>query len=96
MGVKINRKMLVFFYGVTKNLVEGKASGIGVGNTKIKIRGLDLDAYNRRMRLFARAGYFKVQKGGSYDIYTMAPKGYALYDCIAMYCSELSSQPPSP
>lgn len=89
MGAYINRKTLIRFMSITKNLVEGKACAVRFCNRKFKCGNLDLDAEHRAIRIMTRSGYMKVIRKGSDIDYVMTPKGIALYDNLVIYLGRI-------
>jgi len=84
MGNYISYSTVCQFLQSAKSLTSGKTSGILCSSKRITMRGLDLDGHSRRHRLLEQHGYMQAEEMGKDHLYTLTPKGLALYDYYKM------------
>ena len=85
MGYHLTRSTALTFLQMATAVVEKGSSGTLGRNRPITSPGLDLDGPTRHLRIMEKHGYVVSEKYGSeHRLYTLTPKGVALYDYYQM------------
>lgn len=87
MDAYINKKTLMVFKGMMKNVANDHAIALQCSKRKWRFDKLDLDSNHRSLRIMAKAGYLYAEEKGDKMWYTLSPKGLALYDSITLKLS---------
>lgn len=90
MGTYINQRVIKSFMWQAKGLKpNGIACGVSHIKQKIKLRHYNMDVEHRALRIMAKHGYMNTQERSDNILYTMAPKGIALYDSMIIFSEQL-------
>lgn len=81
MGTHITDRTLKSFMWQSKGLRPfGEAIGVSHIKKKIKFRHYNLDQEHRSCRIMTKHGYMQTQERSDNILYSLTPKGIALYD----------------